>query len=210
MVDSCWKLAERLKITLQQTIPGSVAEYRGSLATGKADIYSDIDLLWELPDEEFGTTIPRLMTILNEVQPVESLRFDPEFQNSMKRRLIFVRFSEVPLFWRLDLEIFAKSIQRNPDYDATNPTAQSWENWSWAESALNNVIAAAKNIKRGRVEEARQLILRAYQRVEVSQPEEQLNKLMLNLIEQIKAKDSNQAVFANRVWELVLKELDNS
>src|SRR5215218_2533008 len=95
------RLVADLLAELAVAVPGSAALLRGSLAEGRADRYSDIDLLWDLPDADFNAAIAELPVTLNRVRPVASLRFDPDFQHSAKRRLAFVRFTGVPLFWRV-------------------------------------------------------------------------------------------------------------
>jgi len=128
---------------LSNAVPDARAELRGSLADGRADAYSDIDVLWELPDDQFATGMERLRTILDAIRPVESLRSDPLWQHSRRHRLVFVRCAGLPLFWRLDLEVFARSARRDPACDLDNPEAHGTD-WSVAESALANAVAAIK------------------------------------------------------------------
>ena len=122
-------LAQGILSSLQAAVPGSTAELKGSLADGSADIYSDIDIVWEIPDRYFQEATGQLLHTLVQVQPVESLRSSPEFQNSQKRRLYFVQFERVPLFWRADIEVFAESIGRDPEFDLENVSARGDE-WS--------------------------------------------------------------------------------
>ena len=116
---------------------------RGSLADERADAYSDIDVFWEVPDELFQESVIRIADILSEVHPVESLRLDSDFQNSDRRRLIFIQFEGLPLFWRVDIDILAQSVHRDFEYDLHNPAARG-DNWSRTHSALMNTIAAIK------------------------------------------------------------------
>ena len=78
-----------------------------------------------------AAAIADLPVILTRIRPVASLRFDPDFQHSAKRRLVFVRFAGVALFWRVDLDVFARSVGRDPDYDRDNPFARGT---SWSAS----------------------------------------------------------------------------
>ena len=137
------RLVQRLLQDLQSAVPGSCVQLRGSLAEGRADAYSDVDLLWEIPDARFAETANRIHAILSSVHPIASLRLDPDFQQSQKRRLVFVRFRELPLFLRLDLDILAQSLRRNLNYDIDNPHARG-SAWSLTESALANVVTAIK------------------------------------------------------------------
>lgn len=50
-------LAQRILITLRNAAPDSTAQLRGSLAEGREDAYSDIDIFWEIPDELFQTSV---------------------------------------------------------------------------------------------------------------------------------------------------------
>jgi predicted nucleotidyltransferase len=151
------RLADRIVERLAAAAPGSEAVLRGSLAEHRADQYSDIDVLWDVPDLLFGTCVATVREILSTLHPVESFRCDPEWQNSNKRRLFFVRFAAIPLFWRLDLDVFACSIHRDHTYDVSNPRARGYK-WSWTESALANGVAAVKACLRHNEGEARVLL----------------------------------------------------
>jgi hypothetical protein len=72
-------LAERILRSLSAVVPGSVALLRGSLAEGRADIYSDIDVLWEVSDAHFKSAIEQVNGLLMAVHPIESWRSDPDF-----------------------------------------------------------------------------------------------------------------------------------
>ena len=149
---------------LSEAVPDAHAELRGSLATGRADAYSDIDVLWELPDDRFAIGMERLRTVLAAIRPVESVRSDPLLQRSHRHRLVFVRFAGLPLFWRLDLEVFARSAGRDPACDLDNPASQGTD-WSIAESALANAVAAIKARLRRQEDVADALLTRAFRRL---------------------------------------------
>lgn len=187
---------------LRTAVPGSETVLRGSLAEGHDDIYSDIDLIWEVPDDEFISAIARLPAILTRVRPVASLRFDPNFQHSAKRRLVFVRFAGVPLFWRVDLDIFARSAGRDPDYDRDNPTARGTV-WSATESSLANVIAAIKAQPRGQDDEAASLLERAEQRVGLVMVDTALPERILRLVGHAVEQEPSLAPFAADIRTLI-------
>ena len=114
-------LAELLRDALLNACPDSQVLLRGSLATGTADEYSDVDLAWIVPDDGVGPCVARLPAVLSSVAPVVSVRSDPDFQRSRWRRLIFVRFGGLPPFWRLDLEIRAVSRSGDEAQQNANP-----------------------------------------------------------------------------------------
>jgi predicted nucleotidyltransferase len=196
------RLVDRILGCLEEAAPGSHALLRGSLAANTADQYSDIDVLWEVPDPDFQRCVASLEENLSRVRPVASLRSVPDFQNSETRRLIFGRFESIPLFWRLDLDIFAQSIHRDPEYDLNNPNARGSE-WSLTESALMNAVAAVKAHLRGKDAEARQLLVRAYGRVGLDLPDLELRELILRLADEIRIMDPKLSGLAQDVGNLV-------
>ncbi|WP_328537180.1 nucleotidyltransferase domain-containing protein [Streptomyces sp. NBC_00344] len=157
-------LAQRLIDALTAQCPGSRAGLRGSLARGTADAYSDIDLAWTVPDAEFDACAAGAGACLARVREVASLRSDPDLQRSRGRRLLFVAFRDLPLFWRLDLEISAESAAGDPDHDRGNPQARG-DDWSPAASALANAVAAVKAVLRHQPDTARGLLERGLRRV---------------------------------------------
>lgn len=198
------RLAERVMAALEKVAPGSQALLRGSLADGSADEYSDIDILWEVPDSLFKMCMDKMRQTLSKVQPIESLRSDPNFQNSKKRRLFFVRFKDVPLFWRLDLDVFAQSIKRDSEFDLDNPEARG-DDWSLAESALMNALGAVKAHLRGKDEVARELMERAYERVGLDWQDIQLRELILRLADRIKAASPELRGLSGEIEKLALE-----
>lgn len=199
-------LLDAILAALREAVPGSDAVPRGSLATGQADQYSDIDVLWEVPDALFEQGVRDLENILSRVRPVESLRSDPLWQNSAKRRLIFVRFQGLPLFWRLDLEVFARSIHRDRSYALENPEARG-EEWSRAESALMNAVAAIKAHLRGDDGLAEELLDRGFQRIGLEMPELSLKEQILELADQAPRLDPQTSALAERIRTLAIERL---
>ncbi len=195
------ELARRIMDSLEE-VPDSKVWLRGSLGTGHVDQYSDIDITWVIPDETWDSSIVGLPAILDRMHPVESVRSDPDFQRSAKHRLIFVRLAGVPLFWRLDLEIFAQSIGEDPAYDRDNPGARGGD-WSPTESALANAVAAVKAHLRDDDVEAQQLLLRAYRRVGLTSPALDEREAILRLAEDVTAMDPATAALGSRIKELV-------
>ena len=197
-------LADRILGRLAEAAPESEALLRGSLAEARADRYSDIDVLWEIPDACFQSCIDNIPAILSRVQPIDSVRSDPDFQNSRKRRLLFIRFEAVPLFWQLNLEVFAKSIQKDQSYDVNNPDARGSEG-PLSESVLANVVATVKAHLRRDDAEAQSLLLRAYQRVGLPVPEYELKWLILRLINSARIIDPQTSFLARKVENLVVE-----
>lgn len=159
-------LAAAVRSALEAACPGSRATLIGSLAAGTADAFSDIDVEWVVPDARFLASVTAAPEALARLRPVAAVRSDPEFHHSDRRRLLFVRFADVPLFWRLDLSVRAESIAHEADYDAGNPAARAEEGeWSRPASALANALGAVKAVGRRRPDDARGLLDRGFARI---------------------------------------------
>jgi predicted nucleotidyltransferase len=194
-------LADEVLRCLRNAVPGSAAELRGSLANGTADEYSDIDILWEVPDDAVSSCVEVLRGHLAGLRPLASLRSAPDFQRSAKRRLIFAHFAGVPLFWRVDIEVFAESIRRDGAYDLENEAARG-DDWSLAHSALMNGIAAVKALLRGNEEEAAGLLDRGFARIERPRPIAPLRRQVVALAQAVVEVDPEQAGLARQVTGL--------
>lgn len=162
-------LAREVLTALAAHCPGSHAELRGSLARGTADAYSDIDVAWTVPDDRFEPCVAAAGDVLGTVRGVGSLRTDPDLRHSRARRLLFVGFDGVPLFWRLDLEITARSAAGRPVPAPAGPP-EPGDDWSRPASALANAVAAVKAVLRGQPETARGLLERGFARIGAEDP----------------------------------------
>lgn len=160
-------LAAEVCGALEASCPGSHAHLIGSLAAGTADVFSDIDVEWVMPDTQFSAGVALAPEALGRLQPVADVRSDPDFHHSDRRRLLFVRFYGVPLFWRLDLSVRAASIADDAGYDVGNPAARAREGeWSRPASALANAIGAVKAVGRHWARDARGLLDRGFARID--------------------------------------------
>ncbi len=157
--------ASKLLRVLEAWVLGSAAELRGSLGSGTADDYSDIDISWVVPDDSFTEAVDTLGAALSRAAAVLSLRTDPEFARSARRRLVFARLYGMPLFWRVDIDIRARSVAADDLYDADNLDARSDTGWSGPASAIENAIAAIKAAVRGQADAADGLLCGGFERI---------------------------------------------
>jgi hypothetical protein len=189
-------LADQVAHALAAAVEGSTVEMRGSLRAGTADAYSDIDMRWNVPDEHFARAVAAVPGRVKAVHPLASVRIDPDFARSQKRRLIYVRFRDVPLFWRLDLDVMARSIGRDESYDRENDEVRDASGWSRHESALMNGIAALKAILRGNDALAIELLRRGAERAEVDVPISPTRRAVADFANAVAAKDPAVAPLA--------------
>ncbi len=194
-------LVQRICTALHSALPASTVQLRGSLAAGTADAYSDIDLLWEVPDKVFPAAVAVIAAALAQAQPVESLRSAPEFQHSDRRRLFFVQFVDMPLFWRADIDLFARSVHRDWQYDVDNPAARG-NDWSLTHSALMNAIAAVKALLRGNDAVAEGLLARGFERIGLPVLSGDARSLIPQLARGAAALDPSKAALAGRIVAL--------
>jgi predicted nucleotidyltransferase len=200
------RLAERIRGRLAEAVPGSASEVQGSLARGSADLYSDIDVLWEIPDDQFDWSLRGLQGTLSGLHPLESLRIDPEFQDSRKRRRVHVRFQGFPLFWQCDIEILCQSIRRDLSYDVGNPSARGPDR-SAGESMLMGTVAAMRAYLRGQQSLAQELLDKALARMGMSAPDVQGSNPMLALVGEVERRYPQLEPVAERVRGLVREVL---
>jgi hypothetical protein len=196
------RLAERIRGRLAEAAPGSAAEVQGSLVRGGADLYSDIDLLWEISDDQFDGCVRGLPFTLAQLHPVESLRFDPALQDSKKRRRVHARFEGFSLFWQCDIEIMAQSIRRDLSYDVGNPSARGPDR-SAGESMLMGTVAAMRAQMRGRQSVAQDLLGQALARIGMRAPDLQAGDPMLVLVDEAERRYTELESLAERVRNLI-------
>lgn len=196
------RLATRILECLERAIAGSTSELRGSLATGHDDPYSDIDVLWTVPDRPLSLTIDGIAGIVDQIHPLESLRLDPSVRGA-RRHLYFARFQDVPLFWRLDLEVVTAEPASAEEGSESDSRGDS--HWSRTESALMNAVAAVKAHLRGDDVRARTVLLPGYKRVDLKMADSSLQDQILGLVEGVRRIDSGIDDLAGRVEVLVIE-----
>lgn len=200
------RIAADLLSYLAAAVPGSVATLRGSLASGRADAYSDIDLTWQVPDSAFWHAVSRTPVIAEQIAPVASLRHDPDFQRSLRRRMVFIRFRDLPLFWRVDLDIVARSVAHDPDFDRQNAAARG-THWSATESSLANAVAALKALLRNQPAEAAALLERGEARIGLVAPAIAPRERIIRLAHAARHKDASQEELATEILRLAVTAL---
>jgi hypothetical protein len=186
---------------LSAAVPLSEAGIRGSLATGNADVYSDIDILWVVPDDCFTAAVNCVQRTLALIGPVASLRYDPDFQESACRRIIFARFSSLPLFWRVDLEVLARLSAAKTSCEVVR--GEPAPAWSRAESALSNAVAAIKACKRGQPDSAKALLERALQRLGSTDAVTNVRQGIVRVAELARNAEPATYGLAERVLEII-------
>ena len=201
------RFAERLLNRLHEAFPDAVVGPCGPIANETADRYSPIDLRCVIPDERFKDALVRLPEVLTSVEIVLSLRSEPTHQNSDRRRLFYIRFGGLPLFWRVQLEVVAASVANDPLYDNFNAAARGTD-WSLPESALWSAVDAIRSLARGHEKEAHNQLRRAFQRINVPVlPKLTDRELLAKLLEEAPKLEPAQKAFAEEVSKLAQETL---
>ncbi|MFI0711988.1 hypothetical protein ACH4SK_15280 [Streptomyces inhibens] len=199
-----WDFSQALRglsSALRLWCPEGRLELRGSLATDAYDRFSDIDLRWTVPGERFAAAVAGAGECLGRVRPLLTARSDPEFHGAPDRRLLTYFFRDLPLFWRLDLEVRAAS----PSAGAI----PAGGDWPPAVGALANAVGAVKAVRRGRdVETVRGLVERGFARVGAGEPASgRWAEDLVRLADAAERVDPGARALALRVRELVTAEL---
>lgn len=171
-----------LQQVLNTAVSGSRRTVVGSLASGTADQYSDLDLRWEI-GAAAAAVVKNLYDILGRLAPVVSLRWDTTDSNDT--RLAFVRFSDWPLFSRVDLQIVGL-------FSGVPVTGT----WSATESALMNVVGALKAHLRDRQQEVGGLLQRGFARISLPDPGGAPSARMRHLVDAVAEQDPGLQHFA--------------
>jgi hypothetical protein len=196
------EMAERDKLVAEiiNALRVAIAGSKVVLGGGEADVYSDIVLEWEVPAEKFEQVVPEVRAILGGVRAVESLQMDAGAEQSNPRRPFSVRFKDVPLFWRLDLELIAQGNESG----AGKSGFRTGENgWSRSQSALEDAIAAVKAHLRGNVKLAEELMVRGFERVGLPETDISFRERVLGLVDWVEMMDRGQASLCERVRVVV-------
>lgn len=157
--------ASKLLGNLEDWAPGSAAELRGSMGSGNADDYSDIDIRWAVPDDTFTEAVDTVGAALSRVTAVLSLRTDPEFARSARQRLVFARLYGMPLYWRVDIDIRTNSVAAGDRCDTGHPDARSDTGGSGPAGAIEDAVAAIRAAARGQADAADGLLRRGFERI---------------------------------------------
>ncbi|HEX8924269.1 MAG TPA: hypothetical protein VF786_00680, partial [Terriglobales bacterium] len=193
------KFTERVLNRLHEAFPDAVVGPRGPIADQTADQYSPIDLRCVVPDEQFKDALARLPEVLASIEIVLSLRSEPTHQNSALRRIFYIRFGGLPLFWRVHLEVVAASVANDPLYDNFNAAARG-NDWSLPESALWSAVDAIRSLARGHEKEAHNQLRRAFQRINVPVlPKMSDRELLAKLLEEAPKLEEGQKTFAEEI-----------
>jgi hypothetical protein len=197
------QLATGLRAELEALIPGSATALRGSLAAQTADPYSDIDLCWTVGDETFTAAVSAAAGLAARLPSVQAVRIDPGLARSDRRRLVFVRLARVPLFWRVDLDVRARSVAADDSYDDGNLAARDATGWSPPASAIENAIAAIKSCVRDRTDVTSGLLSRGYERIGLAPPpDSDLAELITRLAESCARLEPGLASMAGEIREV--------
>jgi hypothetical protein len=197
------KLTGKLLAALQGWVPGSRAQLRGSLGAGTADGYSDIDICWVVRDQDFTEAVDTLGAALSQCTAVLSLRTDPGFARSARRRVIFARLNGMPLFWRVDLDIRADPVATDDRDDAGTRDVRSEAGWSAPASAIENAVEAIKTAVRGQSDTADGLLRRGFKRIgRDPTPSVDLADMVTDLADACAAQEPRLATMAAEVREV--------
>ncbi len=118
--------------------------FRGSIASGTYDSYSDVDLFASVQvplDNPFYSSLEEHLISL---YGPALIRYDPEDRPNPRVQTMFITFYQLPLFWRLDLTLHS-GIHTEKKFPDPFPS------WNPCISALMNILWAVKSEKRHQI-----------------------------------------------------------
>jgi hypothetical protein len=182
-----------LMATLGAACPAGDVRLIGSLATSdRADVFSDIDVRWTVPQAYASGQLRSLRETLHDVGTVESLRVDPDERTN--ERLVFIRFEDWPLWWRVDLEIHSPGLEAAEVPDA--------DPWCPLESACMGVVVTLKALTRGHPEAAEDLFASALDRADATDVIGSWPLRIRTLLDHIAARDRRTQDLVSRTRQL--------
>ncbi len=136
------EFARDIQGQLARLLAPAEVSFRGSLAEGTHDEYSDVDLLARISSELNRRFFYTLEEELTGLYGPALVRYDPEHKDNLDSQHVRFSFYELPIFWRVDLEIAS-------DKATAEKGPSPFPNWSVGNSALMNVVWAIKYQERG-------------------------------------------------------------
>ncbi len=140
---SAAEFASDVREVLTEHLAPARVSFRGSFAEGTHDEYSDVDLLAEVHSEMDGRFFSALEDHLTGLYGPALVRYDPDHMDRHDSQHVRFSFYELPVFWRVDLEIVS-------DKAAAEKWPSPFPGWAVGTSALMNVVWAIKYRRRGK------------------------------------------------------------
>lgn len=137
--------------------PGPV-EFRGSIAGGTFDQWSDVDIEASVERPLDAGLFCGLERLLQDAHGPALVRYDPDYRNTTTEQGIRFSFYELPVFWRVDLIVRSR-------LDTERKYPHPFPEWSIGTSALMNVIWAVKYHRRERGDDADRYVTAACQKI---------------------------------------------
>lgn len=199
------RFAAELVAELKQISAVRDVQLRGSLARGTEDCYSDIDLSAIVDPGALDCCLGEIPQALEAQGRLLSFRYDPEWRLHPERRVLFVAYADLPLFWRIDLDISSALGDTAETQGLTEVT-----DWSFTESALWNGVGALKAWARGNSVAAEEMLDRAFARANVTVAEGSVLQRTVDLASAVMAGDGQLAELAFKLHEAVALVAANS
>lgn len=188
--------AAKLVANLKKISDVRDVQLRGSLARGTDDIYSDIDLSAIVNPGALDCCLGEIRPVLEAQGRLLSFRYDPEWRHHRERRVLFVAYANLPLFWRIDLDI-CTPLGETAEAQGLTEVAD----WSFTESAIWNGVGALKAWARGNSVAAEEMLDRAFARANVTVAEGSVPQRIADLASAVMARDGQLAELALKLHE---------
>jgi predicted nucleotidyltransferase len=153
------EFANTIRDRLEEYLQSSSVTFQGSFSRNDFDAYSDVDLQALIHCALDMPFYVSLEYYLKQCYGPVLLRYAPEYRDNPAEQGLRISFYELPIFWSVDLHIAS---------DAENPAKwpQPFPEPMPGDSALMNLVWAAKHDRRGKAADADRYFLSACEKIE--------------------------------------------
>lgn len=134
--------AHDVRRTLAEHLAPATVMFRGSVARGDCDEFSDVDIETHVHTALDAAFFRDLEAVLVGRYGPALVRYDPEFTSDVRAQDVRFSFRRLPIYRRLDLLVRSDRVA-DQKYPCPFPV------WSVGTSALMNVVWALKHLHRG-------------------------------------------------------------
>jgi len=178
--------------TLRRLLDPSTVEFRGSFASGLIDDCSDVDVRALVHTELDQGFFERIADCLERRFGRSSIRYVPDQRRDPQAQNIRISFYDLPIFWRVDLDILS-----------SRPMEKKWPDpfpsWSLSQSAFWNLVWAVKYAIRGKTrEQSDHYVACACEKLR-RQPITYSKSSVLEILAAIEACGETEAVFTDKL-----------
>jgi hypothetical protein len=187
-----------VRISLSTYLAPADVQFRGSMADGTFDEFSDVDIRASVSIPLDGLFFAGLEGYLTKHFGPALIRYDPDYRNATTIQDIRFSFYDLPIFWRVDLLV-------ESDCDSGRKYPDPFPDWDTGSSALMNVIWALKYSGRGKLDDANHHIAKACEKLGLNRLNYTLKNALI-LVNELGRRQDVDAILLGKAREIIESE----